>query len=241
MAAELDVPAPPARAIMNPAIKRSPSMATSDRDLIPRDAEEVQTAVATQPAPPPAVAGAEPPAPAITEASAPAQAAPVAPAVGSAAADPAERLREEYAEIAELATQATRLGVSIDVADVLRRRIAAADLRRSVLAYKYFSSTGAQPLREDTRRRFPFGGIVFEEYNATVNRVVFKPGNTKQAKLIARLQRAKGATIDELAETLDWQPHTVRGAIAGALKKKLGLEVTSDKDEKRGRVYRVAG
>ncbi len=65
--------------------------------------------------------------------------------------------------------------------------------------------------------------------------------NTKQAKLIAMLQRAKGATIDELAEALDWQPHTVRGAIAGALKKKFGLEVTSDKDEKRGRVYRVAG
>jgi hypothetical protein len=64
--------------------------------------------------------------------------------------------------------------------------------------------------------------------------------NTKQAKLIAMLQRAKGATIDELAEALDWQSHTVRGAIAGALKKKLGLEVTSDKDEKRGRVYRIA-
>ncbi|MBI2718134.1 MAG: major capsid protein [Rhizobiales bacterium] len=35
-------------------------------------------------------------------------------------------------------------------------------------AYKYYSSTGAQPLREDTRRRFPFAGIIFEEYNATV-------------------------------------------------------------------------
>jgi hypothetical protein len=35
-------------------------------------------------------------------------------------------------------------------------------------AYKYYSSTGAQPLREDTRRSFPFAGIVFEEYNATV-------------------------------------------------------------------------
>jgi hypothetical protein len=65
--------------------------------------------------------------------------------------------------------------------------------------------------------------------------------NTKQAKLIAMLQRAKGATIDELAEALEWQQHTVRGAIAGALKKKLGMEVTSEKDEKRGRVYRLAG
>jgi hypothetical protein len=33
------------------------------------------------------------------------------------------------------------------------------------------------------------------------------------------------------------EPHAVRGAIAGALKKKLGLDVASEKDEKRGRVY----
>jgi hypothetical protein len=63
---------------------------------------------------------------------------------------------------------------------------------------------------------------------------------SKQAQLIAMLRRTKGATIDEIAETLSWQPHTVRGAIAGALKKKLGLEVASEKDPKRGRVYRVA-
>jgi len=35
-------------------------------------------------------------------------------------------------------------------------------------AYKYFAATGAQPLRDDMRRSFPFAGIVFEEYNATV-------------------------------------------------------------------------
>jgi hypothetical protein len=35
------------------------------------------------------------------------------------------------------------------------------------------------------------------------------------------------------------QPHTARGAIAGALKKKLGLDVTSEKVENRGRVYRL--
>ena len=64
--------------------------------------------------------------------------------------------------------------------------------------------------------------------------------DSKQAQLIAMLRRAKGATIDEIAEAFKWQPHTVRGAIAGALKKKLGLDVTSEKDEKRGRVYRIA-
>ena len=64
--------------------------------------------------------------------------------------------------------------------------------------------------------------------------------DSKQAQLIAMLRRAKGATINEIAEALEWQPHTVRGAIAGALKKKLGLDVTSEKDEKRGRIYRLS-
>ena len=51
------------------------------------------------------------------------------------------------------------------------------------------------------------------------------------------LRAPEGATIDEIVAATGWQPHTVRGAIAGALKKKLGLEVTSEKVEGRGRVY----
>lgn len=42
---------------------------------------------------------------------------------------------------------------------------------------------------------------------------------SKQAHLIGMLRRAKGATINEVVEALEWQPHTVRGAITGALKK----------------------
>lgn len=60
---------------------------------------------------------------------------------------------------------------------------------------------------------------------------------TKQAKLIEMLRTDGGATIDEIVAETGWQPHTVRGAFAGALKKKLGLEVTSEKIEGRGRVY----
>lgn len=63
--------------------------------------------------------------------------------------------------------------------------------------------------------------------------------DTKQAQLIAMLKRAKGASIEEIAEALGWQHHTVRGAIAGALKKKLGLTIESEKVERRGRVYRI--
>ena len=60
---------------------------------------------------------------------------------------------------------------------------------------------------------------------------------TKQAKLIEMLRAEGGATIDEIVAATGWQPHTVRGAFSGALKKKLGLEVTSEKVEGRGRVY----
>ena len=60
---------------------------------------------------------------------------------------------------------------------------------------------------------------------------------TKQAMLIEMLLSPDGASIEEIVAATGWQPHTVRGAIAGALKKKLGLDVTSEKVEGRGRVY----
>jgi hypothetical protein len=45
---------------------------------------------------------------------------------------------------------------------------------------------------------------------------------TKQAALIAMLRAPQGATIEDITAATGWQAHTVRGAIAGALKKKLG-------------------
>jgi len=61
---------------------------------------------------------------------------------------------------------------------------------------------------------------------------------SKQAQGIDLLQRPDGATVDELATAMGWQRHTVRGLIAGALKKKLGLDVVSERTE-RGRCYRI--
>ncbi len=55
------------------------------------------------------------------------------------------------------------------------------------------------------------------------------------------LKRKKGATIEEIVEATGWHAHSVRGAISGALKKKLGLAVTSERVGDRGRVYRIAG
>jgi hypothetical protein len=53
------------------------------------------------------------------------------------------------------------------------------------------------------------------------------------------LERKDGATIEEIVKATGWQPHTVRGAMSGALKKRLGLAVGSEKIEDRGRVYRI--
>jgi len=66
------------------------------------------------------------------------------------------------------------------------------------------------------------------------------PRVTKQQIMIDMLSRPEGATIEELAEATQWLGHTVRGAMSGALKKKLGLTITSEKEGQRGRVYRLS-
>jgi hypothetical protein len=62
---------------------------------------------------------------------------------------------------------------------------------------------------------------------------------TKQAQIIALLQRPEGATVAEIVAATGWQAHSARGMISGALKKKLGLPVTSEKVDGRGTVHRL--
>ncbi len=64
--------------------------------------------------------------------------------------------------------------------------------------------------------------------------------NSKQATVVQMLQRPEGATIAQICEVTGWQAHTVRGTFAGALKKKLGLTIVSDKVKGGERVYRIA-
>ncbi len=54
------------------------------------------------------------------------------------------------------------------------------------------------------------------------------------------LRRKEGATIAQIVEATDWEPHTVRGFFAGALKKKLGLDRHLREGRGRERVYRIA-
>ena len=63
--------------------------------------------------------------------------------------------------------------------------------------------------------------------------------NSKQATVIQMLQRPEGATISQICQATGWQAHTVRGTFAGAFKKKLGLNLTSDKADGGERIYRI--
>lgn len=74
--------------------------------------------------------------------------------------------------------------------------------------------------------------------SGTAKPVAMRAG-TKQAQIIAMLQRPEGATVAEMVEATGWLAHTVRGSISGALKKKLGLPIAAEKVEGRGTVYRV--
>ena len=64
--------------------------------------------------------------------------------------------------------------------------------------------------------------------------------STKTDKALALLRRPNGVTIVELAKATRWQLHSVRGFMSGTLKKRKGLEIASEKDEKGVRRYRIA-
>jgi hypothetical protein len=82
-------------------------------------------------------------------------------------------------------------------------------------------------------------GIVPTLKAAEITKPVTIRTGTKQAKIIAMLQRPEGATVAEMVEATAWQSHTVRGAISGTLKKKLGLPITAEKVGGRGMVFRT--
>jgi hypothetical protein len=62
--------------------------------------------------------------------------------------------------------------------------------------------------------------------------------DTKHARIIAMLRKPAGATIAAIMAATDWQRHSVRGFLAGVVRKKLGLNLVSDQTDK-GRVYRI--
>lgn len=63
---------------------------------------------------------------------------------------------------------------------------------------------------------------------------------TKHAQLLQLLNRPEGASIEDMMQATEWQQHSVRGFLAGTVKKKMGLALTSSRAEGEARRYRIA-
>ena len=64
--------------------------------------------------------------------------------------------------------------------------------------------------------------------------------STKTDQVLQLLKRSKGASVPDLMKATGWQAHSIRGFLSGAVKKKMGLTVVSEKDAKGVRRYRIA-
>jgi hypothetical protein len=62
--------------------------------------------------------------------------------------------------------------------------------------------------------------------------------DTKHARIIAMLRTPAGTTIAAIMTATEWQQHSVRGFLAGVVRKKLGLNLVSELTDK-GRIYRI--
>jgi hypothetical protein len=60
---------------------------------------------------------------------------------------------------------------------------------------------------------------------------------SKTATVLGLLKRRDGATLNELMAATEWQAHSVRGFLSGTLRKKMGLEIESDKAPDGERTY----
>jgi hypothetical protein len=69
------------------------------------------------------------------------------------------------------------------------------------------------------------------------SKTVTRP-DTKHARILAMLRTPAGATIAAIMTATEWQQHSVRGFLAGVVRKKLGLNLVSESTDK-GRVYRI--
>jgi hypothetical protein len=124
----------------------------------------------------------------------------------------------------------------------LIEEVAATDLNT---VWRHDEDRGPITLRA-TPRTFQALGIS-NEPDAGAETAVPEPGpeggrrrnGTKQDAVIAMLRAPGGTTIEEIMAGTGWAGHTTRGFLSGALKKKLGLEVTSERVEGLGRRYRI--
>ena len=95
------------------------------------------------------------------------------------------------------------------------------------------AATKAEGVATPARKGKPSKGKARATKAATADKPTPRAG-TKQAAMIALVERPEGATVEQIAAATGWQHHTIRGAISGALKKKLGLTVEATRTREVG-------
>ena len=114
-------------------------------------------------------------------------------------------------------------------------------LPRPVVTTTFVTATSPveTPLETETETETETDGIAAEP--ADPKPTPRTRDHSKQATVIALLSRPEGATLAQITEATGWRAHTSRGFLAGAVKKRLGLQLTSEKPEGGVRIYRVIG
>jgi Protein of unknown function (DUF3489) len=96
------------------------------------------------------------------------------------------------------------------------------------------TATRSRPLktakRKSSKRPVPVG--------AASGALAKTRAGTKNAQVVAMLRDRAGTTIAAIMTATGWQQHSVRGFLAGVVRKKLGLNLVSEPGES-GRVYRI--
>jgi len=105
-------------------------------------------------------------------------------------------------------------------------------------AHRFFAAATIATLPAGLSFRFGFAGALGSDFFLDSAHRFRCASATKTAQVVAMLQRKNGATLAEIMDQMGWQKHTVRGFMAGAMKK-AGYTVESFKPEGGERTYRI--
>lgn len=145
-----------------------------------------------------------------------------------------EATRTKYNDVRELEAL-KRLGPPI------RENIIKGMLKRGLLEIRHDEDGGKLTFVSDMGYA-AIGKAAGETPDAAITKkpVIDAPKQSKQQIMIDLLKREEGATLHQLVAATGWQKHSVHGAMAGVLKKKLGLVIESGKNRDGERTYKIA-